>query len=492
MPVHPCHIIPDTDLYGFGMRLAFYISFAAGVFGVLFGCVEEMRGPRLSFNALLLSLLVVLIRNTLRGSFALFEWYIVMGLAFLSLPALVPIPGQEHLDDEQEEHSEQCNELQGENTEQGEKEKTLEEQVNELREEIVKGWAKESKRAFLSDAIGLGFLNLILGLFSSLLPWLHFTRASSGHKDGCPVPIVLFGTIDLYDAPWQYFLKISAILGVLLAAILVFWGVALIFDGLFFWKVREMALELLNKEQSSTSKILKLLDNKTEESQQNEPHHQGIMENGDATDSRIQLADAIEHARGRSLAAQADRLQAEEIIQRTIEKADDYRKRRSAIHKFRGVLFASYTTSGGLTIWFMEKTLRLNDIDLKDEIGSSSGQILALSMSILTTAGFIYESLKGLNKISERRAKRKQVEQWVIAEAIKRRVVAMHWEVQWEMQRDRLWGEFLNTFTGHSQPTQDSTEQSSEGLIRPGRTGRYWTMPRFGRQRTDRQSESVV
>lgn len=91
--VQPCHLFGDSDLFGRGVRDSFYISWATGVIGVLFGATRESKSPRLSFNILLYTLLIILIRNANRGSFALLEWYIVTGLGFLSFGALfVAIP----------------------------------------------------------------------------------------------------------------------------------------------------------------------------------------------------------------------------------------------------------------------------------------------------------------------------------------------------------------------------------------------------------------
>ncbi|KAH8745727.1 hypothetical protein F5882DRAFT_258541, partial [Hyaloscypha sp. PMI_1271] len=40
--VHPCHIYGDPDLYGVGVRVGFYIQFAAGLIAILANLEESI------------------------------------------------------------------------------------------------------------------------------------------------------------------------------------------------------------------------------------------------------------------------------------------------------------------------------------------------------------------------------------------------------------------------------------------------------------------
>ncbi|KAL5603455.1 hypothetical protein FOVSG1_006205 [Fusarium oxysporum f. sp. vasinfectum] len=90
--VQRCHLFGDSDLFGLGVRVSFYISWATSLLGLFLSTVQEMKSTRLSFNVLFLALLIILINNTSRGSFALLEWYIVTGLAWLCAATLIVQP----------------------------------------------------------------------------------------------------------------------------------------------------------------------------------------------------------------------------------------------------------------------------------------------------------------------------------------------------------------------------------------------------------------
>lgn len=238
--VHPCHLIGDADLYGRGTRYAFYISFGTCLIGILFGLYDELKSPRLSFNVLFVALLIIITRNIHHGSFAIFEWYVVTGLAFVS--GLLSVLGFLLLylaasEDDEDTHG-QKNEggyydksnaqlmmagagdpsqdqdapyptigEEGDHTGLGGEHNTGHERLRVGKEEVdseetriekrARRWAKESRRPMLSGAISLGFSYLIFSVFFLMQPWLYFTQANTGHKQGCPVPVVFFGTFDM-------------------------------------------------------------------------------------------------------------------------------------------------------------------------------------------------------------------------------------------------------------------------------------------------------
>src|SRR5262249_9770968 len=119
---------------------------------------------------------------------------------------------------------------------------------------------------------------------------------------------------------------------------------------------------------------------------------------------------------------------AEDIINRTKSEAEEYEKKKMVIWTIRGIMFGVYALSGGLAIWFIERTLRLNKVDLDDEVGDSGGQMIANVVGIFTTVGFLYEVAKKKRNDRELRAEMKEAERKIIVEASKRRLAALQRE----------------------------------------------------------------
>ena len=72
-----CDIIGDTDIYGIGVRISYYIAFWSGIIAMIFSHSSAIRDCRKGLNIISSAVFVTVIRNTLQGSFAVFEWYIV-------------------------------------------------------------------------------------------------------------------------------------------------------------------------------------------------------------------------------------------------------------------------------------------------------------------------------------------------------------------------------------------------------------------------------
>lgn len=114
------------------------------------------------------------------------------------------------------------------------------------------------RAGYYNDPVGLGFLILLYGTLFCCLPWLHFTKADSGHKASCSVPIVLFGTWDMYNNHWQGFLKFAAVSGVLAGVGFIAGGFYMILRDVKKWEMYELTLWLMKERRNRGIKLLRL------------------------------------------------------------------------------------------------------------------------------------------------------------------------------------------------------------------------------------------
>ncbi|RKL10764.1 hypothetical protein BFJ70_g16487 [Fusarium oxysporum] len=437
--VQRCHLFGDSDLFGLGVRASFYISWATSLLGLFLSAVQGMKSPRLSFNVLFLALLIILINNTNRGGFALLEWYIVTGLAWLCATTLFvqPVPAYgfnpkeegenkgQHAETSSQHHSSPGNEHAGvtrqnmhvegltnnsqeEATDDGNFESTSQTK-RELSEEQRRKDAearvnKLSRSIYYSDPLGLGFLVLLYGIFWCCQPWLYFTKYKSGHKDGCAVPIVFFGTRDMYNKHWQVFQKIDAAGGPILGALLIISGFYMVFNGLKMQRTYALTLYMMKERRYSVIKLLGLdVANLKRALNYQETVTRTETQIRERSNAIQQLAKAIQWARNQEEEI-ATEVQAQHIVNEASELQDHYRETNILVKLGSGFVFIFMAISGGLTIWFLEKTIKKNHIDMDNDISSSSGQLLALLVAILTTMTFLWEVVK--SRFEERKIRK--------------------------------------------------------------------------------------
>jgi hypothetical protein len=405
--VERCHLFGDSDLYGAGARTSFYISWVAGLIGSLLGAVQEMKSLRLSFNILLLALLIILLHDTRRGSFALLEWYIVTGLAGMPLAALLGQLIQAFFIYliEKDEDSSQCEELplqdqlspvdehaasnvDPRSTPQT-KRKCLEEQRHKNAKERVN---KPHWSLYYSDPLGLGFLCLLYGILACSLPWLYFVKLRSGHKEGCHVPIVFFGTWDIYNKHWLLFLKVSGVWGAIFAIPCISLGLYLMFHGAMMQRTYTMTLNLMKERKYSDIRLLRSVENLKRALSDEGPGTETEELTRERSGASQHLARAIQWAGGNEEATPDEGHQL--LVRKASALQDKYRRHKITVAIVRVSNFVTSAVFGGLTIWFIERTIEKNHIDMDDEVGSSSGQLLALLVAILTTANFLWEVCK--------------------------------------------------------------------------------------------------
>jgi hypothetical protein len=176
-----CDIIGDPDTYGIGVRISFYLNWAAAFLALLFNLHDEHKGSRRAINAIAIVVVTNTLINTTKGSFAMLEWYIVFSMVLI-LPLTASIPFS---------------------------------------------WT-----AIKDDIIGISCLLLLYSIYGVIQPWLYFTIPRQGYKDGCPAKIFLYAPFSVYNTHWVGFTKATAILGSISSAILILVFLSSIYHGI--------------------------------------------------------------------------------------------------------------------------------------------------------------------------------------------------------------------------------------------------------------------
>ena len=421
--VEPCHLIGDPDLYGAGMRWAFYAEFAVCLFGIFFGFYDELRVLRLGFNVLFAALIIALIRNVYQGSFAIFEWYIVTGLMFVSgagTLALPPIPDDDDGVWEDERGSappptmsgargdaatQYTKNADGEGNGVGAREPDGNE---EMRHSVateathVKTHAKElvkaGDRPRLSGPLSLGTSHLLYAIFLLIQPWIYFANAESGHKQGCPVPFVFFGTFDMYNPHWQRWLKAFSILAALRAPLYLYSGIGSIVLGAYHYRCRALALRNLDdradreveRARKDATRLRTLLQKEeAKKAVDSTASREGNVEHGDQSGAIENAGEEIEQA-----IQEKEKLEA--LKHETEAKINVHRRKRLKLWRDQILSALWFAISGALPIYFIEQTLRINDIQVGEGLNavSSSGQLINLLVASFSILGFFWEAIK--------------------------------------------------------------------------------------------------
>ncbi|KAH6684596.1 hypothetical protein B0J14DRAFT_16026 [Halenospora varia] len=317
----PCTLYGDSDLYGLGVRISFYLQFGVGLVGVWVGSTKEIKSLRLGFNTLSSALFIVLLRNANRGSFALLEWNIVGNLIFLFPLVMLPFPWDlgeitteaedqsQERGDEGAEHeavgmsvtpiiarepfapdgdiSQQANVfetipldpvaeaaaeplLQSDRASNGRRrlEDTLALlKIKKPRDEVYvppgtsfPGYSHERYRPYLADPVGVGYLMLLFAVFMLSQPWLQFTQRNVGHKLGCSIRIFMFAPINPYNNHWSKPYKALSIISIPLAVYFLLIAIRFVFEGVVFWRAYEEALEVLDNKRNSVGELMEFLN----------------------------------------------------------------------------------------------------------------------------------------------------------------------------------------------------------------------------------------
>lgn len=443
--VQPCHLIGEPDLYGFGMRLGFYISFFTCLIGISLGLYEELNAPRFGFNVLFGALIVILVRNMGQGSFALFEWHIVTSLALVSGAGSLPRPygwWNDYIVDGKKKSQAARNPpltmsggggeptaqnttspddgATGADTPEGSvaTEEVMSTHAHNVhkreREERAQALAKERNRYFLSGPLSLGTFYFLFSIFLLIQPALYFTKADSGHNEGCPATIFFFGAFDLYNVHWQRWLKAGAILSVFASLGFLLLGMRIILSGALSYSVRQRAITILNqKADDKVARIekdaadLRALDAKEQQQKKLKIQPTSASTEDLAEELSKDLAKGVEEMS----TLQAKRKE----IQKKLDKEKEKRLNRWRYQIFSALAFAII---GAVLIYFVERTLQLNDIELAGGLYSvtPSGQLLSLLVAVSTSVAFIVQAVLNKKDVRDRRRELKSARQTLLDE----------------------------------------------------------------------------
>jgi uncharacterized membrane protein YidH (DUF202 family) len=436
--VTPCHLNGDPDLYGLGIRLGFYLTWAILILAVGLGITDEAMAPRNNVIILFSAIFVVLIRNAYQGSFALFEWWIIDVIRVgLILPVLITlfthiskIPAPEN--------TTQVTPI--ENIYHIIYPETVLEKVTKpfskvfrLRIPPANSPVHEDYKIFYADAIGFGYLYVLTGVFGVCQPWLYFKMSNSGHKQGCVIRVVFFGPIDLYNTHWQGFLKAWGIFWTALGVCMIIFGGYLLFSGLGRWTEREKAMEVLKSERDLRWRRLEEL----QETLADEGYDiDAFMRYGRPTDDsqrtvygplREPMAELWERTRNEDPTQAFDEFCRIFVPEFPFLEYGQFKANERDSRRTRGIAVAIYLLVGGAAIAFIEVTIRaFSDVSLQDSIANTTGQLLSLLLALFGILAFSYDIFRNRRKKTK---KRKTIS------AIADRVFAMIVENNEEMER---------------------------------------------------------
>ncbi|KAL4744927.1 hypothetical protein BDW72DRAFT_199128 [Aspergillus terricola var. indicus] len=168
-----CAIIGDGDVYGIGVRLGYYFSWISGLIAVVCGNLKAVRDTRRGVVLVSLAVFIIIVRNTLNGSFALLEWSIVFPMAIWA-----PL--------------------------------------------FVLFWASMIDQ---DDAPGAISLLAIMGSVLVTHPWIWFTRIQQGRRPECEVKAFIFVYFDFYNRHFQSFEKFLAVIYCLSGCSMIAWAI---------------------------------------------------------------------------------------------------------------------------------------------------------------------------------------------------------------------------------------------------------------------------
>jgi len=189
-PGESCTIIGDPDLYGIGVRLSYYLSFAAAVLATLCGLTDELTGTRRGIIIVTTAVLIDTIISNTKGSFSILETYI-MTLETIGLagPCFWPSITKKAVKQSQSDEGEE------------------EQQLRQL-------FPYELSKSTKADAGLFGMFFAIQVIVLCLTPWIYFTLQNQGYKDGCEVTTFFFASFNIYARGWTGFMKFSAVVNV--------------------------------------------------------------------------------------------------------------------------------------------------------------------------------------------------------------------------------------------------------------------------------------
>jgi hypothetical protein len=201
-----CDIIGDVSMYGLGIRLGYYLQWAAAILSVYLA-PDLVKTIYVSFATISIASLVCVFENLRNGYFVALEFHIILLLtAFLSNSAFRWSPVAREVD--------------GFNM--------------DSRWTILTGpRSGKVKQSFWG---AWSFLKLSSGVAFVCVPYMYWHGNYVGHKDGCKVHIVVTiiaytWTPDVFDPKWIIAVKVLGVIAALLGVVEIVTSLMLLFNA---------------------------------------------------------------------------------------------------------------------------------------------------------------------------------------------------------------------------------------------------------------------
>jgi hypothetical protein len=174
-----CKIYGDTDVYGPGIRLGYYLQWVAVLFATWMA-PDQAKTARTGANIITIAVFANTFRGATHGSLVAAEWWIVLWLTLVL--SLLNFPTDE--------------------------------------------------AAFRQSTGSVGVMLLLWCMITAAQPWLYFKGLDDGHKPGCVVKVFFFTGINVYNHVWRTFWKIGSVIECLAGFTFFLAGIGIIFWGL--------------------------------------------------------------------------------------------------------------------------------------------------------------------------------------------------------------------------------------------------------------------
>jgi hypothetical protein len=180
-----CQILGDSDVYGLGIRLNYYLQWAAIVFATWIA-PEQVEPARLTSNVVTIAVYVNTFLGVRHDSLIAAEWWIVYFMTFV----------------------------------------------------LTLGFIPTSTILLRKSIYSFGFLGLLWSMIIFAECWVWFKGVDIGHRDGCIVKIYfLFFKVNVENKTWRTMFKIESIVACVVGAGVLLYGLFLLYSGWFGEKV---------------------------------------------------------------------------------------------------------------------------------------------------------------------------------------------------------------------------------------------------------------